>query len=434
MYGNRENADWLTFGADKIRVDSGNIDNYIFDTSTAEVGELDDYLSALNDWDKAVKTGSKSWQDYSDSLDENHKWIARWGQETEGQIRTTDDLVQANQKARQAAIDHNAALKQQTLGAKAASVAMKGLALVGNIALSMLASFVVSKVIEGIDNFIHKSEKLKETLEESVSAFDKTTDEVKDLEEQIDECTTKIEELQKLADNGTISIMDEEQLRLLKDENAELEKNLALKKDKQIRDAQDVLVGAENNANQKVRSQYEYDYSYDNFGEAFGDGFKLWIAGTPIAEQITPEEELANAVNAYKNHYENYGWVDETASDRAAEMYALISPSIEAYEKLIATGYELTDTEEARYNQLKEAQSAYLEHLYLVRGTATEFKALNAEQQRNILLNRLTKQGLSEDVGKAIIGSISDEDLDKYWDNDFSFVPPEMKDGETAEE
>ena len=46
---------------------------------------FDTWLNNLNDIDKKVKNGTMSWQDYSNSLKENEQWIAKWGQETEGQ-------------------------------------------------------------------------------------------------------------------------------------------------------------------------------------------------------------------------------------------------------------------------------------------------------------------------------------------------------------
>lgn len=106
-----------------------------------ETFDFDHWINELNDTDKQVKNGTKSWQDYSNGLKDNEKWIAKWGQETEGQIRTQKDLINANKKAREAAIAHNNALKEQTLGAKAATVATKAL----SVALNMVAMWAVTK-------------------------------------------------------------------------------------------------------------------------------------------------------------------------------------------------------------------------------------------------------------------------------------------------
>lgn len=91
--------------------------------------DFDGWINDLNAVDKQVKAGALSWQDYSNKLNDNEKWIAKWGQETEGQIRTQSDLVKANQQARASALAHNEAIKAQTLSAKAGKVALQALAM-----------------------------------------------------------------------------------------------------------------------------------------------------------------------------------------------------------------------------------------------------------------------------------------------------------------
>lgn len=93
--------------------------------------DFDGWINKLNDIDKEVKAGTLSWQDYSNRLNDNQKWIAKWGQATEGQIRTEEDLIEANQQARETAIAQNAVLQQQTLSYKAAAAGMKALSIAG---------------------------------------------------------------------------------------------------------------------------------------------------------------------------------------------------------------------------------------------------------------------------------------------------------------
>lgn len=315
--------------------------------------------------------------------------------------------------------------KLATIGLQAASIAL-------NMALTMGISFAIQWVITLFDYLIHRTEKMQEALQNSVDEFNTTTDELKSLEEELKTTTERLEELQKLADNGTISIAEEAELKTLKETNKELARKVALKQQEQAQEARDVLKDSKKNANSTVTSKYEE---------------KTTASGNyTYGASITPDKELELAIKARetyskaaeKNKGTNLeGWYEdqtEIAENRIEEMYALISPTIEAYESLINAGIELEGEDKARYEQLKKTQDAYLEYVYILNGTREAFEGLNAEQQRNVLLNRLIKQGLSEDVAKAIVGSISEEDLSKYWDKNFSFVPPEMKDGETAEE
>ncbi len=314
----------------------------------------------------------------------------------------------------------------QLIKLQAASMAL-------NIAISMGVMLAIRGIIKGIDYLIHRTEKMQEALENSVSEFNSVTDELKSLEEELKTTTERLAELQKLADNGTISVAEEAELETLKKTNKELARRVALKQQEQAQEARDVLKDSKKNATSKVDSEYkEQTASSGNYT------YKV---------DVLPSEELEMAINAYNNaekalsnpdRNKEWDWMYEDnmekASNRIEEMYALISPTIEAYEDLIDAGIELEGEDKTRYEQLKKSQDAYLAYIYTLNGTKEAFEGLNVEQQRNVLLNKLIKQGLSEDVAKAIIGSISNEDLSKYWDKNFSFVPPEMKDDETAEE
>jgi hypothetical protein len=81
------------------------------------------------------------------------------------------------------------ALNKMTIGAKAASVAMKGLTMAGNIALGMVISWGITKAIEGISKVINHE---KEAIEKNNKA---RKDLVQQLEEQI---RTKEEEISTL--------------------------------------------------------------------------------------------------------------------------------------------------------------------------------------------------------------------------------------------
>lgn len=315
--------------------------------------------------------------------------------------------------------------KLATIGLHAASIAL-------NMALTMGVAVAISALFKGIDYLIHRTEKMQEALENSVSEFNSVTDELKSLEEELKTTTERLAELQKLADNGTISVAEEAELETLKKTNKELARKIALKQQDQAQEARDVLKDSRKNANSTVSSKYNRKTTSSGNSE--------------YGVSVTPDEELELAIKAYETNskaLENNrgtnleGWYEdqtEAAKNRIEEMYDFISPTIDAYEDLINASIELEGEDKTQYEQLKKSQEAYLAYVYTLNGTREAFEGLNAEQQRNVLLNRLVKQGLSEDVAKAIVGSISDEYLEKFWDKDFSFTPPEMKDGETAEE
>ena len=53
------------------------------------------WIKSLSDMDKNAKLGTKTWQEYSDELENSQKRIAEFGQATEGTIRTEAGLTKA---------------------------------------------------------------------------------------------------------------------------------------------------------------------------------------------------------------------------------------------------------------------------------------------------------------------------------------------------
>ena len=159
--------------------------------------DFDGWINKLNAVDKKVKAGTLSWQDYSNGLKDNEKWIAKWGQETEGQIRTQSDLVKANQQARASALAYNEAIKAQTFSAKAGKVALQALATAGN----MLAMWGITKGLElavkGIDNLIHSAEHCKERVDEVMSSYQSTTSSLKESAKEISSLSDRYDQLSK---------------------------------------------------------------------------------------------------------------------------------------------------------------------------------------------------------------------------------------------
>ncbi len=159
--------------------------------------DFDGWINKLNSIDKQVKAGTLSWQDYSNRLDDNEKWIAKWGQETEGQIRTQSDLVKANQQARASALAQNEAIKAQTLSAKAGKVALGALATVGSMFLMLGITKAIEWAVKGIDNLIHSAEHCKERVDGLMSSYHSALDKANSNAKTIEELAGKYETLSK---------------------------------------------------------------------------------------------------------------------------------------------------------------------------------------------------------------------------------------------
>jgi len=111
----------------------------------------------------SIKNGTNSAYDSIDQyltyLSNNGKpYIKDYVKANQNQVYITEDVIQASKDARAAQIAQNEAVKEGTLSFKAGQVALKGLALAGNMVVGILAGFVISKAIEGLDNLVHAAD------------------------------------------------------------------------------------------------------------------------------------------------------------------------------------------------------------------------------------------------------------------------------------
>ena len=179
--------DWIKNSLGEI-VSKDNIDSYIeeldLDSAKEKVEEIFNF---------STKNGDKAWQDYFNTLDNGEEYIIDVIKSTDDLSKLTgEDLVAANQKARTSVIAHNNALKQQTLGAKAATIAMKGLAMVGNMLFETAIVIGISKIIEGISNSIHKAEKLRQEIQQ---AGETARSEFKSIQDEMNSTASKVNEV-----------------------------------------------------------------------------------------------------------------------------------------------------------------------------------------------------------------------------------------------
>ncbi len=161
---------FITNKNDKI-VSSENIDSYLKELNTNTANEK---LREIFKWQGIVNSrkGKKTWQDFYEQLDaRGDGYLIDLIKNTDDLSKLTgQDLVNANEKARQSAIDYNKTLKEQTLGAKASKFAINALATAGNMAFDMLVSFGINAAIEAWDNYANAQEN---AIERGNEAFDK---------------------------------------------------------------------------------------------------------------------------------------------------------------------------------------------------------------------------------------------------------------------
>lgn len=224
---NEKGESWIKNNLGEI-ISPENIDSYI---AELDLNSANEKLQEILMWDANINNNEKTWRDYFDTFYDGEQYIIDTIKKTEDLSKLTgDDLIKANQAARKSALDHNAALQQQTLGAKATSAALKTLSIAG----SMIAMFAISEAIsfayKAIDNYIHRIDNLKEATNEAKSEIDSIKSDFSTLSSTTDEVKEKFAELAQGVENlgkanqshGTLSVDDYGEFLDLSNQLAEL--------------------------------------------------------------------------------------------------------------------------------------------------------------------------------------------------------------------
>ncbi len=148
-------------------------------------------LKTLQTTEKQVAAGKITWQDYFDTLGDGKKWQQKFIQNNDLTTVSLDDVDAAQKSAKESAIAYNTSLQQMTIGAKAANIAMKALAMVGN----MVAMYAISKLITAYDDYKKKIHEVAEEASEQAEKSAEYVDKLADLQKELSDGTKSSDEL-----------------------------------------------------------------------------------------------------------------------------------------------------------------------------------------------------------------------------------------------
>lgn len=334
--------------------------------------------------------------------------------------------------------------KEATTSTLGLGTAFKGLGasiksfVVNNPALTF-AALATAAIAAGVAIYanLHPSlEAASKDLKDKKEEFDSITQEVSDLSKELEESKKRMAELQSL---GSLSLVESEELSKLKETTAELETQLAIKKEELRMKAKETATAADKAFNGTFRSKYDEDGNLIT-GDA-GHG-------------TDPVKELENSIKAYYKLQEQYNsaklnadffaketeknggrysltgkvnWAEyekyakqmdsiqkqmDSASAQANKMYETLNGQKEAYEGLYNAGYDLNQEQTKEYETIRLNTEAYNNFCENINDTAKAFSELSAEQKRSKLVTQFILSGKSEETAKDIVKSISDDDLD----------------------
>ena len=195
-----------------------DIDALYPDKSNSQFSSM---LSTLVGIDEQVKSGVGNWQDYFEGLGKGEEWQIDFVKNTDLQKASLKDVKNSYEAARQSALAHNAALKQQTISAKAATAATAALktalSAIAYFAIAQALSFIITKIDESVNAIQNGVEKIN-NLDNEIKSFNS---EIKDLNDKLSDTKIKINALEKLP---KLTLLQKEELEALKAYNDELER------------------------------------------------------------------------------------------------------------------------------------------------------------------------------------------------------------------
>lgn len=178
-----------TFGSSKMQLIP---ENKMFKELSPETAS--EIVETLNSIKNGTNSAYDSIDQYLTYLSNNGKpYIKDYVKANQNQVYITEDVIQASKDARAAQIAQNEAVKEGTLSFKAGQVALKGLALAGNMLVSLGISAIISLAVKGLDNLVHAANNAKESAESFANSF-------KSMNEEFTSNDSKLSDLQKQYD------------------------------------------------------------------------------------------------------------------------------------------------------------------------------------------------------------------------------------------
>ena len=268
-----------------------------------------------------------------------------------------------------------AATNTMTFSVKAGAIALKALTTVASMAAMAIAGMIVSKVIQSIDNYIHRVERAKEALESSVSAFENVQSEIKSLEGQLADVNEQIETINNL--DGAQVAKDGE-LQKLQDQHDMLEANLILLQEQARVAAEDAADKATNLYNKTVDNPYSDNINYEgpttqekavrdaiSAYQRYDEQYKTVIADIlSTQKQLDALDEDSSTYKSDKKRLEKnlkgldtqkkyYEGLREDAKNYASENVKNAQEIVNSDQKIIDSGYELTEERKTTFNNAK---------------------------------------------------------------------------------
>lgn len=300
------------------------------------------------------------------------------------QKASADNVYKAYETARDSAIAHNSALKQQTIGAKAGSIALQGLASVGSSFASWAIDAALTAAVNGIIDLANEADTARQKSESFISTVNSVNEnysngfsQLSDLENEYNQLSNGVN---SLGENQSLPNESYERYKEVVSEISELLPDLNVRYNEQgekigfvTGKLKDLTSEYQKAAKQEATELY---FSGDENGAKFsdtvdaynkessltwGEGFANFLTGneddniTNLSRQQSLETRLDWSQEDFKEEYEKI----------VAEQKEYASNSFLAFSKLpIASGFEVSfdDLGISNYSEILDMDEAEFEN------------------------------------------------------------------------
>lgn len=331
-----------TFGSSKKQLIPENELTKII--SSDEAKSIVDTLNSINDKTNETWDSTDSYLTFLKGKGKGY--VADYVKANQNQVYITEDVIQASKDARAAQIAQNKAVKEGTLSFKAGQVALKGLALAGN----MIAMWAISEVVSGIYQLATYSETLADKAQEVGSAF-------KESESDISSYKDKIEELQNTINDSSSSYEDVTQARkdLMTIQNELIDKYGS--EEGAIRNITDAIKGQSDALDDLTSKQYTKMINDFNKTDFIGSVENFFAGKTNYQQMIDDMESSTISIDFSKNknlndYIKQLGGIEQFDSYGESKGVLELSGNLtDVYDKLLSIQEVAKDLGEEDYSQ-----------------------------------------------------------------------------------
>ena len=167
-----------------------------------------DIVNNLNTIKDKTNETYKSFDEYFAILKkEGQQCVVDYVKENKNQVYVTDYVIDASKKARAEQIAYNETIRQSTLAFKAASIAKRIFATIGNMAAMWALSKAIGAVTETIGELVHSEENLRQSASDLGSELSNNSSDIEGYKK-------KIEELKAVINDSSSSFDEVSQARV----------------------------------------------------------------------------------------------------------------------------------------------------------------------------------------------------------------------------